>query len=77
MSCPHHHISKQLFIQDFYERLMQMNKSMVNVASGGMLVDKTPEIQTWLQIRLLIPNNLIWIALRIVNEINASSSSDN
>jgi hypothetical protein len=40
-SCPHHHISDQLLIQYFYEGLLPMNKSMVDVASGGALVDKT------------------------------------
>jgi hypothetical protein len=40
-SCPHHQISDQLLIQYFYEGLLPMNKSMINVASGGALVDKT------------------------------------
>ncbi|XP_027368228.1 uncharacterized protein LOC113874203 [Abrus precatorius] len=41
-SCPHHQISDQLLIQYFYEGLMLMDRSMVNAASGGALVDKTP-----------------------------------
>ncbi|KAH9752794.1 hypothetical protein KPL71_014847 [Citrus sinensis] len=42
-SCPHHQISDQLLIQYFYEGLLPMDKSMIDVASGGALVDKTPE----------------------------------
>ncbi|RDX91652.1 hypothetical protein CR513_26336, partial [Mucuna pruriens] len=41
-TCPYHQISKQLLIQYFYERLMLMDKSMIDVASGGALMDKTP-----------------------------------
>ncbi|XP_074592493.1 uncharacterized protein LOC141848365 [Curcuma longa] len=42
-SCPHHHISEQLLIQYFYEGLLFMDRSMVDAASGGALVNKTPE----------------------------------
>ena len=41
-SCPHHHINDQLLIQYFYEGLTHMDRSMVDAASGGALVDKTP-----------------------------------
>ena len=41
-SCPHHQISEQLLIQYFYEGLLPMERSMINAASGGALVDKTP-----------------------------------
>ena len=41
-SCPHHQISKQLLIQYFYEGLTPMDRSMIDAASGGALVDKTP-----------------------------------
>ena len=41
-SCPHHQISKQLLIQYFYEGLILMDRSMIDAASGGVLVDKTP-----------------------------------
>ncbi|RDX88978.1 hypothetical protein CR513_29360, partial [Mucuna pruriens] len=40
--CPHHEISKQLLIQYFYEGLTMMDQSMVDVASRGALMDKTP-----------------------------------
>ncbi|XP_010244533.1 PREDICTED: uncharacterized protein LOC104588349 [Nelumbo nucifera] len=42
-SCPHHQISEQLLIQYFYEGLQPTDKSMIDAASGGALVDKTPE----------------------------------
>ena len=41
-TCPHHQISDQLLIQYFYEGLMPMDRSMVDAASGGALMDKTP-----------------------------------
>ncbi|XP_062089661.1 uncharacterized protein LOC133796197 [Humulus lupulus] len=41
-SCPHHQLSEQLLIQYFYEGLQSLDRSMVDVASGGALVDKTP-----------------------------------
>ncbi|XP_026383476.1 uncharacterized protein LOC113278974 [Papaver somniferum] len=41
-SCPHHQITKQLIIQYFYEGLLLNDRTMIDVASGGSLVDKTP-----------------------------------
>ncbi|XP_031112031.1 uncharacterized protein LOC116016002 [Ipomoea triloba] len=41
-SCPHHQITKQLLIQYFYEELFPTDRSMIDAASGGALVDKTP-----------------------------------
>ncbi|RDY12950.1 hypothetical protein CR513_02190, partial [Mucuna pruriens] len=40
-TCPHHQISEQLLIQYFYEGLSMMDKSMIDAASGGDLMDKT------------------------------------
>ncbi|XP_062147736.1 uncharacterized protein LOC133856697 [Alnus glutinosa] len=42
-SCPHHQISEQLLIQYFYEGLLPIDRNMIDAASGGALVDKTPE----------------------------------
>ena len=42
-SCPHHQISEQLLVQYFYEGLLPMERSVIDVASWGALVDKTPE----------------------------------
>ena len=50
-SCPQHQISDQLLIQYFYEGLSLMDRSMIDVASGGVLVNKTPT-----QARELISN---------------------
>ena len=36
---PHHQISDQLLIQYFYKGLLSMDKSMIDAASGGALVD--------------------------------------
>ena len=41
-SYPHHQISESLLIQYFYEGLTMRDKSMLDAASGGALVDKTP-----------------------------------
>ena len=41
-SCPHHQISESLLIQYFYEGLTMRDRSMLDAASGGALVDKTP-----------------------------------
>ncbi|RDY01864.1 hypothetical protein CR513_14755, partial [Mucuna pruriens] len=39
-TCLHHQISEQLLIQYFYEGLMMMDRSMIDIASGGALMDK-------------------------------------
>ncbi|RDY01461.1 hypothetical protein CR513_15202, partial [Mucuna pruriens] len=41
-TCPHHQISEQLLIQYFYKGLTMMDQSMIDVVSGGALMDKTP-----------------------------------
>ena len=41
-SCPHHQINEHLLIQYFYEGLSIMDRQMIDLASGGSLVDKTP-----------------------------------
>ena len=43
IQCPHHQIPDQLLIQYFYEGLMSTGRSIIDAASGGALVDKTPE----------------------------------
>jgi len=43
IQCPHHQIPNQLLIQYFYEGLMLTNSSIIDAASGGALVDKTPK----------------------------------
>jgi hypothetical protein len=76
-SCLHHQISEQLLIQYFYEGLLPSDRSMIDAASGGALVDKTPEAA-----RNLIANmaaNSQQFGTRIdlpskhVNEVNISS----
>ena len=41
-SCPQHQIPDQLLIQYFYEGLSTMDRNMIDAASGGALVHKTP-----------------------------------
>ncbi|RDX62871.1 hypothetical protein CR513_58759, partial [Mucuna pruriens] len=41
-TCLHHQINKQLLIQYFYEGLSMMDRSIIDAASGGALMDKTP-----------------------------------
>ncbi|KAH9659131.1 hypothetical protein KPL70_023750 [Citrus sinensis] len=76
-SCPQHQISDQLLIQYFYEGLSLMDRSMIDAASGGVLVNKTPT-----QARELISNmaaNAQQFSSRqdatstTVNEVNISS----
>jgi len=43
IQCPHHQIPDQLLIQYFYERLMPTDCNIIDAASGGALVDKTPK----------------------------------
>nr|XP_027115842.1 uncharacterized protein LOC113733822 [Coffea arabica] len=41
--CPQHQISEQLIIQYFYEGLLFRDRSIIDAASGGALVNKTPQ----------------------------------
>ncbi|RDX78064.1 hypothetical protein CR513_41711, partial [Mucuna pruriens] len=72
-TCPHHQINEQLLIQYFYEELSMMDKSMIDAANGGALMDKTPPAA-----RHLISNMAIWdqraSQSRMVNEIGAASN---
>jgi hypothetical protein len=43
IQCPHHQIPDHLLIQYFYEGLMLTDRSIIDAASEGALVDKTPE----------------------------------
>ena len=41
-SCPQHQIFEQLLIQYFYEGLLLIDRNIVDAASEGVLVNKTP-----------------------------------
>jgi len=41
-SCPQHQISEQLLVRYFYEGRNANDRNMIDAASGGALVDKTP-----------------------------------
>jgi hypothetical protein len=76
-SCPHHQISEQLLIQYFYEGLLPADRSMIDAASGGALVDKTLEAARNL-IANMVANSQqfgtrIDLPSKHVNEVNISS----
>ncbi|RDY04911.1 hypothetical protein CR513_11306, partial [Mucuna pruriens] len=41
-TCPYHQVSEQLLIQYFYEALMLIDRSMIDVSSGGAFMDNIP-----------------------------------
>ncbi|RDY13839.1 hypothetical protein CR513_01190, partial [Mucuna pruriens] len=78
VTCPHHQISKQLLIQYFYEGLSMMDRSMIDVASGGALMDKTPTAARHLISNMVSNTQQFGIRgpnpSRLVNEIGAASN---
>ena len=76
-SCPHHQISEQLLIQYFYEGLLPIGRSMIDAASGGALVDKTPEAARNLITNMAADSQQFGTRLdppsKHVNEVNISS----
>ncbi|CAJ2663828.1 unnamed protein product [Trifolium pratense] len=76
-SCPQHQITEQLLIQYFYEGLLPMDRNILDAASGGALVDKTPAAAKAL-IENMSLNSQQFITRNnsaSVNEIQSSSSS--
>ncbi|XP_057505523.1 uncharacterized protein LOC130788837 [Actinidia eriantha] len=75
--CPHHQISEQLLIQYFYEGLLPTDRSMIDAASGGALVDKTPEAARNLIANMAANSQQFGTRLdppsKHVNEVNISS----
>ena len=41
-TCPQHGISEQLLIQYFYDGLLPLEHRMLDAASGGAIISKTP-----------------------------------
>ncbi|KAM1951750.1 hypothetical protein ACFX15_006315 [Malus domestica] len=41
-SCPQHQMKEELLLQYFYERLLPLERQMLDASAGGALVDKTP-----------------------------------
>ena len=76
-SCPHHQISEQLLIQYFYEGLLPTDRSMIDAASGGALVDKTPDAARNLIANMAANSQQFGTRLDLpsqhVNEVNISS----
>ncbi|RDX64606.1 hypothetical protein CR513_56823, partial [Mucuna pruriens] len=67
-TCPHHQINEQLLIQYFYEGLTMMDQSMIDAASGGALMDKTPPAARHLISNMTIDN------LRLENQLTKLTS---
>lgn len=76
-NCPHHQISEQLLIQYFYEGLLPTDRSIIDAASGGALVDKTPEAARNLIANMAANSQQFGTRLDLpskhVNEVNISS----
>ena len=80
-TCPNHHINEQLLIQYFYEGLLPMERSMIDAACGGALMDKTPEAARNL-ISNMVENSQQFTSrnsstIRTVNEVSVSMVADN
>ncbi|XP_019166874.1 PREDICTED: uncharacterized protein LOC109162641 [Ipomoea nil] len=76
-SCPQHGVSEQLLIQYFYEGLLLMERNMMDAASGGAIVNKTPREARDL-ISIMAANSQQFgcrqdTSPRRVNEVNISS----
>ncbi|XP_019155105.1 PREDICTED: uncharacterized protein LOC109151969 [Ipomoea nil] len=76
-SCPQHGVSEQLLIQYFYEGLLPMERNMMDAASGGAIVNKTPREARDL-ISIMAANSQQFgcrqeASPRRVNEVNISS----
>ena len=76
-SCPYHQISDQLLIQYFYEGLLSMDRSMIDAASGGALVDLTPAAAKNLISNMAANSQQFWTRtdqnLKRVHEVRTSS----
>ncbi|XP_071939302.1 uncharacterized protein [Coffea arabica] len=75
--CPQHQISEQLLIQYFYEGLLFRDRSIIDAASGGALMNKTPR-GAWELIEGMAENSQQFgsredIPTRRVNEVETSS----
>ncbi|XP_071928236.1 uncharacterized protein [Coffea arabica] len=75
--CPQHQISEQLLIQYFYEGLLFRDRSIIDAASGGALVNKTLR-GAWELIEGMAENSQQFgsredIPTRRVNEVETSS----
>ncbi|RDX83323.1 hypothetical protein CR513_35764, partial [Mucuna pruriens] len=74
-TCPHLQISAQLLIQYFYEGLTMMDRSLIDAARGGALMDKMPTVVRHLISNMESNTQPFRIKgasqLRLVNEIDA------
>nr|XP_027083718.1 uncharacterized protein LOC113706020 [Coffea arabica] len=76
IKCPQYQIIDQLLIQYFYEGLLFRDRSIIDAASGGALVNKTPR-EAWKLIEGMAENSQQFgtredILIRKVNEVETS-----
>ena len=74
---PQHQISEQLLIQYFYDGLLFRDRSIIDTASGGALVNKTPR-EAWELIERMAKNSQQFgtredVPIRKVNEVETFS----
>nr|XP_027076932.1 uncharacterized protein LOC113700667 [Coffea arabica] len=77
IKCPQHQISEQLLIQYFYEGFLFRDMSIIDAASGGALVNKTPR-EAWELIEGMTENSQQFgtredVPIHKVNEVETSS----
>ncbi|CAN6573179.1 unnamed protein product [Malus baccata var. baccata] len=53
-SCPQHQMKEELLLQYFYEKLLPIERQMLDASAGGALVDKTP-----MAVKTLIANRAL------------------
>ncbi|KAK7390555.1 hypothetical protein VNO78_25864 [Psophocarpus tetragonolobus] len=67
-TCPNHQINEQLLIQYFYKGLLPMERNMIDVASRGALMDKTPAAARYL-ISNMAENSQQFSSRSVINSI--------
>ncbi|XP_051140016.1 uncharacterized protein LOC127257623 [Andrographis paniculata] len=72
IKCPQHQIPPQLLIQYFYDGLSLMDRNIIDAASGGALVNKTPA-QAWDLIARMAENTQQF-GSRDVGQMNGNNS---
>ena len=77
-SCPQHGVSEQLLIQYFYDGLLPLERRMMDAASGGAIISKTPrEAQDLISVMASNSqqfNTKTEISPRRVNEVSTKTS---
>ncbi|CAH9105229.1 unnamed protein product [Cuscuta epithymum] len=75
--CPHHQYTEVQLIQYFYEGLLPVDRVMLDAASGGALIDKTP-VEAWRLTDTMAANSHQFgmrqdVGVKQVNEVASSN----